>query len=220
MTWLALTLMAFVLGMLLQLRLRHPLTNPTLIATLLVAAGLLLSRTSYGQYQADLKPLSAFLTPAIVALSVPLYRLRALLAQQWQALVVGGLSGTLLGVGTDMLLPRLLNLDEISRKSLMTAPATSPVALQLADITRAPPALAATLAVLSGLLGALLLPPFLTLLRIRHPLARGIAIGSVSHGVGTAQARQEGELTGAASSIGMGLAALTVTLVVALLAEG
>lgn len=218
MTWVALTLVGFVLGMLLQFRVKHPLTNPTLIATLIIAAALLLSRTPYAQYQTDVKPLSAFLTPAIVALSVPLYRLRALLAQQWQALVIGGLSGTLLGVGTDMLLPHLLNLDDLSRKSLMTAPATSPVALQLADITHAPPALAATLAVLSGLIGALLLPPFLTLLRVKHPLARGIAIGSVAHGVGTAQARQEGELTGAASSIGMGLAALTVTLVVAVVA--
>ncbi|RJF73129.1 LrgB family protein [Deinococcus cavernae] len=218
MIWLALTLVGFVLGILLQARLKHPLTNPTLIATLIVAAALLLSRTPYTRYQADVSPLSAFLTPAIVALSVPLYRLRVLLARQWPALVIGGLSGTLLGVGTDLLVPRLLNLDDASRRSLMTAPATSPVALQLADITHAPPTLAATLAVLSGLIGALLLPPFLTLLRVRHPLARGVAIGSVSHGVGTAQARQEGELTGAASSIGMGLAALTVTLVVALLA--
>jgi putative effector of murein hydrolase len=85
-------------------------------------------------------------------------------------------------------------------------------------VTGAPPALAATLAVLSGLLGALVLPPVLTRLGVRHPLARGIALGSVAHGIGTARAREEGELTGAASSIGMGLAALVVTLVVALTA--
>lgn len=217
MTWLALTLLAFVLGLLLQFRVRHPLTNPTLLATLLVAAALLLSHTSYHHYQAEVKPLSAFLTPAIVALAVPLYRLRALLARQWQALVIGGLCGTLVGVGTDFLLPRLLHLDQPLQRSLLTAPATSPVALQLAEITHAPPALAATLAVLSGLLGALLLPAFLTLIGVQHPLARGIALGSVSHGIGTARAREEGELAGAASSIGMGLAALIVTLVVAVL---
>ena len=97
-------------------------------------------------------------------------------------------------------------------------PATSPVALQLAPFTHAPPALAATLAVLSGLIGALILPPVLNALRVRHPLARGIAIGSVAHGIGTARAREEGEWAGAAASIGMGLAALTVTLIVALLA--
>lgn len=217
MLWLTLTLLAFVLGLLLQFRWRSPLTNPTLVATLLVAGLLLLSHTPYESYRAEVQPLTAFLTPAIVALGVPLYRLRALLARQWRALVIGGGCGTLVGVGADMLAARALHLGPEAQRALATAPATSPVALQLAQFTHAPPVLAATLAVLSGLVGALVLPPCLSLLGVRHPLARGIAIGSVAHGVGTARAREEGELTGAASSIGMGLAALTVTLVVALL---
>lgn len=217
-SWVALTLLAFVLGVLAQARARHPLVNPTLIATVAVAGTLLLTHTPYGHYAAEVRPLSFLLGPAVVALAVPLYRLRALLAREWRALVLGGAGGTLVGVGTDALLPRLLNLTPEARRALLTAPVTSPVALQLASVTGAPPALAATLAVLSGLLGALVLPPLLTRLGVRHPLARGLAIGSVAHGVGTARAREEGETAGAASSIGMGLAALLVTLVVALLA--
>ncbi len=215
MTWVALTLLAFVAGMLLGLRVRSPLSNPTLVATVLVAAALLLSHTPYEAYRQNVQPLSALLTPAVVALAVPMYRLRALLAKQWRALVLGGLSGTLLGVTADTLLPRWLHLTDEAQRSLKTAPATSPVALQLAQFTHAPPALAATLAVLSGLVGALVLPPFLSMLGVKHPLARGIAIGSVAHGVGTARAREEGDLTGAASSIGMGLAAVMVTFIVA-----
>lgn len=217
MTWMALTLLAFALGVLAQARVRHPLMNPTLVATVLVAGVLLLTRTSYDRYAAEVQPISFLLGPAVVALAVPLYRLRALLAREWRALVIGGAAGTLVGVGADLLLPRLLGLSAQAQRSLMTAPATSPVALQLAQVTHAPPALAATLAVLSGLLGALVLPPVLTRLGVRHPLARGIALGSVAHGIGTARAREESEHTGAASSIGMGLAALLVTLVVALL---
>ncbi|AXG98560.1 LrgB family protein [Deinococcus wulumuqiensis] len=217
MIWLPLTLLAFAAGVLLQLRVRSPLANPTLIATLVAAAGLLLTRTGYPQYQEQVQPLTALLAPAVVALAVPLYQQRALLARQWQALLVGGLLGTAVGVTTDTLLSRALNLGPDAERSLITAPATSPVALQLAQFTGAPAELAATLAVLSGLMGALLLPPFLTLIGVRHPLARGIAIGSMAHGVGTARAREEGSTTGAASSIGMGLAAVLVTLMVALL---
>lgn len=218
MTWVALTLLAFGLGVIAQMRARHPLVNPTLVATALLAAGLLLTRTPYERYAAQVQPLSFLLGPAVVALAVPLYRLRALLAREWRALGLGGVTGTLVGVGADALFARLLALDPDAQRSLLTAPATSPVALQLADVTGAPPALAATLAVLSGLLGALVLPPTLTRLGVRHPLARGVAIGSVAHGIGTARAREEGETTGAASSIGMGLAALVVTAVVALTA--
>ncbi|WP_216318261.1 LrgB family protein [Deinococcus aestuarii] len=216
MIWVALTLLAFALGVVAQVRTRSALVNPTLIATVVVAAVLLVSGTAYSTYQAQVRPVSFLLGPAVVALAVPLYRLRALLVREWRALALGGAAGTLVGVGADTLLPRLLGLSVEAQRSLSTAPATSPVALQLAHLTGAPPALAATLAVLSGLLGALVLPPALTRLGVRHPLARGVAIGSVAHGIGTARAREEGEQTGAASSIGMGLAALVVTLVVAL----
>ncbi|MFC4636940.1 LrgB family protein [Deinococcus hohokamensis] len=218
MTWMALTLLAFALGTALQGWRRSPLTNPTLVATALLCVALLVTRVPYQAYQADLAPLTFLLGPAVVALAVPLYRLRALLARQWRALVVGGLAGTLSGMAVDTVLPRLLGLDLEAARSLSTAPATSPVALQLAQFTHAPPALAATLAVLSGLVGALILPGALSRLGVRHPLARGLAMGSVAHGVGTARARDESELAGAASSVGMGLAALCVTLVVAILA--
>ena len=216
MIWLALTLITFVAGLWAQSRTRSALVNPTLIATLLTAAALLLSRTPYAEYKAQVQSLSLLLSPAVVALAVPLYRQRALLRRHGPALIVGSLSGTLTAVAVDTLLPRVLHLSLDAQRSLLTAPATSPVALALAEYTHAPPALAATLAVLSGLIGAVVLPPFLTLLGIRHPLARGLAIGSVAHGVGTARAREEGELVGVASSLGMGLAALTVTLLVAL----
>lgn len=215
MTWVAVTLLAFALGVVAQARVRSPLANPTLVATLVVAAALLASRVPYEAYLRDVQGLQSLLAPAVVALAVPLYRLRALLAREWPALAVGGVAGTLTGVAVDTALARVLRLSADAQASLLTAPATSPVALQLAQFTHAPPALAATLAVLSGLVGALVLPAALNVLGVRHPLARGIALGSVSHGIGTARAREEGELTGAASSIGMGLAALVVTLVVA-----
>ncbi|GAA5435503.1 LrgB family protein [Deinococcus aquaticus] len=218
MIWLTVTLLAFAAGVLAQLRVRSPLANPTLIGTLIVAALLLLTRAPYDTYLRDVQPLTTLLAPAVVALAVPLYRLRALLARQWRALLLGGLSGTLIAVAADAGLAHLLHLTPDAARALLTAPATSPVALQLAPFTQAPPALAATLAVLSGLIGALILPSTLSALGVTHPLARGIALGAVAHGIGTARAREEGEHTGAASSIGMGLAALSVTLLVALLA--
>ncbi|MCD0171214.1 LrgB family protein, partial [Deinococcus sp. 23YEL01] len=78
MIWLTVTLLAFAAGVLGQLRLRSPLANPTLIATLIVAAGLLATSVPYDTYLRDVQPLTTLLAPAVVALAVPLYRLRAL----------------------------------------------------------------------------------------------------------------------------------------------
>ena len=91
MTWVALTLLAFALGVAAQWRVRHPLVNPTLVATVIVSGALLLTATPYREYTAEVRPLSFLLGPAVVALAVPLYRLRALLAREWRALGVGGL---------------------------------------------------------------------------------------------------------------------------------
>lgn len=66
MTWMALTLLAFALGVLAQARVRHPLMNPTLVATVLVAGVLLLTRTSYDRYAAEVRPISFLLGPAVV----------------------------------------------------------------------------------------------------------------------------------------------------------
>lgn len=214
MTWLALALIGYALANALAVRWPSSLTNPTLLTTLLLIAALWGSQTPPEHVQKALDPISQLLGPAVVALAVPLYRSRELLRRSWQALVIGGVSGTCMAAAINTLLAQLLHLPYAA--TLSTAPATSPVSLELAHYTHAPPALAASMSVIAGLLGAVILPLSLNKLRIASPVARGIAYGSVSHGVGTARARQEGELTGSASSVGMGLAALVMTVLVAL----
>lgn len=208
--WLALTLLAYALALLAGRRWRGPLLNPTLLSTVTLVAALLLSGVPYREYAADTRPITALLGPAVTALAVPLYTLRALLRRQWRALLLGSVSGTALAVGVLLLVGMTLP-SAAAEGALMTAPVTSPVALELARLRGAPEALAAVLAISSGLLGATVLPGWLRLLGVRDPLARGLAVGSVSHGIGTARAREEGELAGAASSLAMGLAVGTVS---------
>ena len=49
-------------------------------------------------------------------------------------------------------------------------------------------------------------------LAIAHPVSRGLALGTVSHGQGTAQAASERELTGAVAGVAMGLGAVCTSL--------
>lgn len=217
MIWLTLCILSFVLAAIWQSRVGHPLLNPTLWSTVVCIAAVLISDTPYQSFFANVEPLAKLLAPAVVALAVPLYRLRKMLAKQWPALLFGGLAGTLASMAVNVGLSRLLNIEPAVQKALMTSPVTSPVALQLADILGVSGTLAATLAVLTGLSGALFAPPILNILKIKHPLCRGIALGSVSHGVGTTRAHEESEIAGAASSLGMGLAVIIVTTVVTIL---
>jgi LrgB-like family len=49
-------------------------------------------------------------------------------------------------------------------------------------------------------------------LAITHPVSRGLALGTISHGQGTAQAASESELSGAVAGVAMGLGAVCTSL--------
>ncbi|WP_425148143.1 LrgB family protein [Deinococcus sp.] len=213
MTWLALTLLAFAFGLLIQSRSRSPLANPTLVACLLLVPLLLLTHIGYAVYSRDTRPLSTLLTPAVVALAVPLYRQRALIRRAWRAVLLGGASGTLIAVGMNTLGGYLLAAPRPVRLALSTDSVTSPVAYAISQRLGGAPSLAAAFVIIVGLIGAVVLPGLLVRLGVRSPVARGLALGAVAHGISTARARQDGELSGAAASVGMCLGALVVTLV-------
>ena len=61
--------------------------------------------------------------------------------------------------------------------------------------------------------GAMIGPFILNLLKIKDWAARGFAIGTASHGIGTARALQVNELSGAFSGLAMGLNALATAIV-------
>ena len=70
------------------------------------------------------------------------------------------------------------------------------------------PSLTAALVIATGILGAALGPYVLNILRIKNWAARGLALGTASHGIGTARAVQVNEVAGAFSGLAMGLNAL------------
>jgi putative effector of murein hydrolase len=117
------------------------------------------------------------------------------------------------------LLARLFGADQSLAASLATKSVTAPVAMAIADHTGAIPSLAAIIAVLAGMTGAAFGPALLNGLGITEPMARGLAMGTASHGQGTARILQESEEAGAMAAIAMGLTALIMAGTMPLLAQ-
>ena len=90
---------------------------------------------------------------------------------------------------------------------------TAPIAIELATLLKGNPALAATFVIATGMIGAMLGPWLLTRAGIDCPVARGLALGTISHGQGTAQALTEGSLQGAMAGIAMGVTAILTSIV-------
>ena len=62
-------------------------------------------------------------------------------------------------------------------------------------------AISTAVIIITGVLGNMLAETVCNVFRITHPIAKGIAIGSASHAVGTARAMEMGEIEGAMSSL-------------------
>jgi putative effector of murein hydrolase len=210
--WLPATIGAYLVGILLQRRFKTPLLQPSLIAMAALGITLLVTHVGYARYASATSSLSAFLGPAVVALAVPLHRERDTLVRHARSLALAAGLGAFSGIAFGWAAGAMLHLAPPWALALSSRSATSPISIALAGQLHGTPALSAVLSILAGVVGAVVGPAWLTLLRVRHPLARGLAHGIASHGIGTARMLQEHRLAGATAAVGMGLGGLIVAI--------
>ncbi len=213
--WLTATLAAYLAADAVSARLkRHPLANPVLIAVVLVSLVLLASGTPFAAYFAGAQFVHFLLGPATVALAIPLVRhmpqVRRLLVPLLAALVVGSLTAIVSAV----LLAQAMGLDAATIRALAPKSATAAIAMGTAESIGADPALTAVFVILTGIVGAILVTPLMSLLRLKNAAAAGFAAGLASHGIGTARAFQLDPVAGAFAGIALGLNGLVTALLV------
>lgn len=216
--WLFVTVAAYELGRWLRKRTRSPLAQPVAVAIVIVGALLTASGTTYDDYAEATTLISFLLGPATVALAIPLYhqvsRLRGMVVPVLVALTAGAVVSMVSGI----LLVRWLGGSDVLERTMAPKAVTTPVTIELTDRLGGYPELSAAFAIVIGIVAAMIAPRVLTLLRIRDPRARGVAVGAVSHGIGTARMLEESRVEGAFSGLAMGLTAVVTCLLVPLVA--
>ncbi len=210
---LTLTLMAFVAASVLYRRVRfNPLLNPVLLSVITIVAILYGTGTSYSTYFEGAQFVHFLLGPATVALAIPLYRQFDRVRKSALAVSVSLAAGSITAAASAILIALLLGAQPVSIISLAPKSVTAPVAMGISEQLGGLPSLTAVLVILTGITGAVLGPVVLNLLKIRDRSALGMALGTASHGIGTARALQVNELAGAFSGLAMGLNALATAL--------
>ncbi|MFN3954155.1 MAG: LrgB family protein [Pararhodobacter sp.] len=216
--WLTLTLTAYaVADALSQAAGRAPLANPVLIAVILLAMVLLLTGTPYATYFEGAQFVHFLLGPATVCLAVPLYQQGRRLRKALLPVLAGLLVGSLVALISALGIARALGVDAETLAALAPKSTTAPVAIGIAQGLGGSPTLAAVLVLLTGMTGALMATPLLNALRISDWRARGLAVGTAAHGIGTARAFQVHPRAGAYAGIGMGLNAVLTALLAPLI---
>lgn len=201
-----LSLMAYFIGIALKKKLKIGLLNPLLVSIVITIAVLFIAGIDYDTYNAGAKYLSWLLTPSTVCLAIPLYEQLELLKKNFKAVCAGIFSGVITSMLTVYVLSLLFHLSHEEYVTLLPKSITTAIGMGVSEELGGYVTITVAVIVITGVLGNILAEIVCKVFRITEPIAKGIAIGSSSHAIGTAKAMEMGEIEGAMSSLSIAVA--------------
>lgn len=211
---LLISLGTYALGMFLKKKTKSPLCNPLLVAVVLTIVIVLGLKMDYSTYKAGANLLSYLLTPATVCFAIPLYEQFCHLKKNYAAILAGILSGILTSLLTVLGLSLLLHFDHAQYVTFLPKSITTAIGMGVSEELGGYTAITVTVIVLTGVFGNVIADLVFKVFRIREPIARGVALGTSAHAIGTSKAMEYGALEGAMSSLSLVVAGI-VTVVIA-----
>ncbi len=192
---------SYAIGMFLKRKTGWALMNPLLVSIVVCIAFITATGVSYKDYNAGASWLSYLLTPATVCLAVPLYQQVEMLKKNYHAILSGIAAGVLSSLSSILLLALVFNWDHISYVTFLPKSITTAIGMGVSEELGGIVPISVMAIIITGVLGNIFAESFLKLIHIKEPIAKGIAIGSASHAVGTARAMEMGTIEGATSGL-------------------
>ena len=199
----ALSLAGYEVGLLLKKKFKMALFNPLLIAILCVMGMLQFMQVDYKTYNAGGQYISYLLTPATVCLAVPLYRQLTLLRKNLKAVVIGIVSGVLASI-----FAKLFGLSHSEYVTLLPKSITTAIGMGVSEELGGLVTITVAVIIITGVLGNVIAEAVLKVAKIEEPIAKGLALGTSAHAIGTSKAMELGPVEGAMSSLAIAVAGL------------
>ena len=213
----ALSFVAYGIGMLLQRKFHRAIFNPLLISVILIMVFLGVSGTDYRKYQEGANVISYFLTPATVCLAIPLYKQLELLRQHLIAVASAIVAGVAGSVGSIYVMCRFFRLEHTHYVTLLPKSITTAIGMGVSEEAGGIVTLTVISIIITGILGNIIADWLFQIFKIEEPIAKGLALGTAAHAIGTAKALELGEIEGAMSSLSIAVAGLLTVVVVPLM---
>ena len=211
---LALVLGAFYLGIIIYQKTKITLLQPLLTAMVIIIPFLLITDIDYQIFYQNTRILNFMLGPSVVALGYVLYEQIGHIKGNVVSILTAVFTGSVVGIASVVLIAKVLGADKMLMASLAPKSVTTPIAISLAEQTGGVPALAAAFVVICGIFGGLVGPIVLRRIGIKSKIAKGLAMGSASHALGTARAMEMGALEGAISGLAIGIMGIMTALLI------
>lgn len=210
----ALSFGVFKLSVLLYEKVRSPLLNPLLVTVVLIIAVLGVLHIPLDSYEQSVQAISFFLGPATVALAYSVYRQRQVLKEHFIPIFAGCLVGSVVSMASAYTLCMLLGLGDSLALSFVPKSVTTPIAIAVSQQLGGITSITVAAVIVTGILGAITAPLMSRVFRVHDGIAKGVAIGTCSHAVGTTKALEMGQLEGAMSGVSIAVSGLLTTAIV------
>ena len=202
------SLIGYGAGIMLKKKFKYAFLNPLLISIIFVIGVVMLCGVDYESYENSAQYLSYLLTPATVCLAVPLYQQMTLLKKNLAAVACGILAGVLASLGSVLLLAFLFGLEHDVYVTLLPKSSTTAIGMGVSEELGGLVTITVAVIIVTGVIGNVIGEAVCKLFRIYEPIAKGLALGTSSHAIGTAKALEMGEVEGAMSSLAIAVAGL------------
>lgn len=206
------TLIVYVAAYQIHRILKLSFINPFLIAVILAISFLLIFGISYEDYMVGGEVIKFFLGPVTILLAVPLYKQYTVIKKNFLFFMIGTLFGTLVSFILVVLFSFLFGITPILAISSLPKSITAPMALEVSQLIGGDVSLTMMMVTFTGLTGAAFGKLIIKVMKVKNPLAIGLALGSITHVIGTSVAVEIGEEEGAISSAAIGITGITTVL--------
>lgn len=212
------SLVAYEIGTFLKKKTKLSILNPLLISIVMVIGFLALFDIDYDGYNQSAKYLSYLLTPATVSLAIPLYQQIEMLKKNWIAIMIGVLSGVITSLVSTLLLAAMFELSHTQYVTLLPKSITTAIGMGVSEELGGYVTISVAVIIVTGIVGNVIGEFVCRRFRIKHPIAKGLALGTSAHAIGTTKAMEFGQLEGAMSSLAIVVAGLLTVIMASLFA--
>lgn len=202
------SLISYGIGIALKKKWKWGLFNPLLIAIILTIAVMLVFHIDYDVYYESAKYISYLLTPATICLAVPLYEQFELLKKNYKAVIAGIASGAVMGLISVFVLALIFELDHKTYVTFLPKSITTAIGMGVSQELGGYVSITVAAIIITGVLGNVFAESVCKIFRIEEPVAKGVALGTSAHAIGTSRAMEMGEIEGAMSSLSIVVAGI------------
>lgn len=210
----AISLVCYGIGYIINRKVKFPLANPLLISVILIILVLNLMDIKYEAYFEGVQFISYLLTPATVCLAVPLYEKLQLLKDNIVAVLAGILSGIITSAILVWGVCVIFTLDESIFATMLPKSITTAIGMAASEEMGGVVNITVAMIAITGITGNVVADLVLRLFKIKNPVAKGIAIGTSSHVMGTSKALEMGDTEGAMSGLAVAVAGLITVIII------